>query len=109
MESHAQRKAVLGTVGFTLFGIFFLLSIQDFSYSLPALILYVGLVINTYFSIRCFSRITPKSDTATNIIDIGLVILYLILASNFNSIESFLMITLFLFEVATLKYIVLLR
>lgn len=109
MTPRAKRKAVFGTAGFALFGILFLFTVKNFSYSLPALILYAGLVINTYFSIRCFSSITPDKNKTSKIVDIGLVVLYFVLASTFNNIENFLMITVFLFELAVLKYIVLLR
>lgn len=109
MTPRAKRKATLGTAGFALLGMLFLFTVKNFPYSLPALIFYAGLVINTYFSIRCFSSITPEHDKIANIIDIGLAALYVILASTFNNIQNFLVIGLFLFELAVMRYSMLLR
>lgn len=108
MTPRAKRKASWATAGFSLFGILFLFTINNVLYSLPALVLYGGLIVNTYFSIRCFSSIAPKNDTMQNIVDIGLAVLYFVLASTFNNIQNFLTIGLFLFELATIKYILLL-
>lgn len=108
MTHHAKRKAVLATVAFTMFGMIFVYTVKNSAYSLPALIFYAGLVINTYFSIRCFSSITPKNDRVADIVDIGLAVLYLALASAFGDIQRFLTIALFLFELAVIKYIILL-
>ena len=99
---------MLATVAFTLFGALLLFTVDNFLYALPALILYAMLVINTYFSIRCFSSITPENDNMAKIVDIGLALLYLALALKFNDIRHFLVIALFLLELATVKYIMLL-
>jgi hypothetical protein len=109
MTPYAKRKAILGAAGFAFFGIVFLFTVNDFLYSLPTLLLYGGLVINTYFSIRCFSSITPKNDTLQGIVDIGLTVLFIALATAFNNIQNFLTIGLFLFELAVVKYTLLLR
>lgn len=109
MTPRAKRKAIFGTATFAIFGILFALTVKNLAYSLPALILYAGLVINTYFSIRCFSSITPENDNMAKIVDIGLAVLYFVLASAFNNIQNFLMVAVFLFELAVIKYIMLLR
>ncbi len=109
MTPRAKRKAIWGTAGFALLGMLFLFTVKNFPYSLPALILYAGLVINTYFSIRCFSSITKENDTMQGVVDIGLAVLFLGLVFTFNNIQNFLMIGLFLFELAVVKYILLLR
>ena len=109
MTARAKRKAMLATAGFAFFGTLFLFTVNNLSYALPALIFFAMLVINTYFSIRCFSSITPENDNIAKVIDIGLAFLYLALALAFNDIQRFLLIALFLFELSVIKYSMLLR
>ncbi|MBI4085883.1 MAG: hypothetical protein HY433_01405 [Candidatus Liptonbacteria bacterium] len=109
MAYYAKRKAMLATAGFAFFGTLFLFTVDNFLYALPALVFYAMLVINTYYSIRCFSSIASENDKIAKVIDIGLAVLYLALASAFDDIQRFLTIALFLFELATLKYIMLLK
>lgn len=108
MTHRAKRKAIWGTAAFAFFGILFAFTVKNLLYSLPTLILYAGLVINTYFSIRCFSSITPENDNMQRIVDIGLVASFLALASAFNNVQNFLTIGLLLFELAVIKYTLLL-
>lgn len=109
MIPHAKRKAMLATAAFTVIGIIFAFTVKNPAYALPALILYAGLVINTYFSIRCFSSITPENYSMQDVVDIMLGVLFISLATAFNNIQNFLTIGLFLFELAVVKYVLLLR
>lgn len=70
---------------------------------LPLFLYYVILIINTFFSIRTFSDITPSSTIQT-IFDAALALSYCMLAFSFNSVSLFSGITVTLYFIALGKY-----
>jgi hypothetical protein len=105
-----KALAILVTAFFSLIGfisaVFFIPA--DF-HSLPLIIFYIVLVINTYFSVKLFMGIIPKDDTLQKIFDAVLVLLYILVAFNLGDIKSFEFFILLLFVVATAKYAFLLN
>lgn len=93
------------TVVFVIITIISLGSIVDWTKSLPLVIFYAVLLINTYFSVRSFASITPKENLGQQLIDATLVVCMLLMVVNFNSIINFTILATLLFIVATLKYI----
>jgi hypothetical protein len=80
----------------------------DINPPLSIVIFYILMLINTYFSVRAFTSITP-SDKWQMLFDI---LLGLCLAASpllFASPANFVLINLFLFIIATLKYIYLIK
>lgn len=105
---HPDIKAAVVTLGFFLaavLGIWW--GINDWDQSLPLAVFYGVLLLNTFFSIRCFARITPAGQKVQDGIDVILVLLYIGLASSFNNSLRFVSLSLLLFIVATVKYILL--
>jgi hypothetical protein len=76
---------------------------------LPLLIFYIVLTINSFFSIRLFSAITPPEDEAQHAVDFLLACTYLFLAYSIDTPPVFFLTTLFLFILAPFKYALLLH
>jgi len=97
-------KTWVATAAFTLAGIGSLLFVAPVSsYLLPHVIFYAVLVVNTFFSIRFFSRIAPE-NVAQIEIDTVLVLLYLALAFSIGRPITFIFFALCLFIAASTKY-----
>lgn len=108
--SPAQRRAWFGTVLFSAVGVAaWLLRVNDPLSSLPLAVFYIVLVINTYFSIRLFSRITPPHNFTQKAFDIILGLLYILLACAIGSASWFVLSASILFGLATVKYTLLQR
>jgi hypothetical protein len=106
----AETTARLATLLFAASGMLgWLLFVRDWRTSLPLAVFYTTLVINTYFSIRLFSQITPADNYLQKTINIILGLLYLWLAFTFHSLPLFVGGATLLFAVAALKYILLRR
>jgi hypothetical protein len=71
---------------------------------LPLLIFYLMLTINSFFSIRLFSAITPPDDKAQQAIDFLLACTYVFLAYSIDSPPVFFLTLLLLFILAPAKY-----
>lgn len=76
--------------------------------SIPLVLFYSTLVINTYFSIRLFSSIIPEDNLLQRYWDILLVVLYINVAFSLNYIIRFEIAVLLLFIAASAKYVFLL-
>ena len=103
--TYANKKATLASLAF--FAIFVWAAkyiVVDWELSLPLAIFYVILILNTYFSVKLFSGITPKDNILQNIIDIILGTFYVLMLLNLNSPVSFYFLTLALFIFACMKY-----
>ncbi|MES2953760.1 MAG: glycosyltransferase [Patescibacteria group bacterium] len=72
--------------------------------SVPLGVFYTLLVFNTFFSVRLFSRVISPTDPIQILVDLGLCFLYAGLVLSFTVPAFFLLITAFLFVVATAKY-----
>jgi hypothetical protein len=109
MQIHPTKKAILTTIMFMCAGVF-ALWIKTFTWKdvIPFLVFYILLVINTFFSIRCFASITPADARAQKIIDFVLVLCYFALAVTINVPILFTFFAFVLFFVAVIKYVSLL-
>ncbi len=106
---HAIRKAVLFTTCITVVGaIVALRSPTPLVFLLPCCILYAGLVINTFPSVRLFSSLHPERDAMQTIIDTTLVVLYICIALTLGHPLRFALLDTCLFVMAMIKYIYLL-
>lgn len=104
----AQNQNIV--VGF--FTLFFVIGLwlarAQISSSLQVILFHAILLVNTYFSIQCFGKMTPENATSQKVIDILLVILYVLLPFTFSYVSLYILIVLLLFVVATAKYVFLL-
>lgn len=105
--SYAKKRAILATVGFSVFGLASFFFINDWYSALPLVIFYTILVVNTYFSIRCFASITPQNDRLQQIMDVVLAFLIFAQAASSNSPFLFVFFATLLFALAILKYVLL--
>jgi hypothetical protein len=85
-----------------------LLSEADWAARAPTALFYAVLVINTWFSVRFFSRL-PPIDRDESAIDGLLTVLYIALALAIGRNVPFIAIATVLFFAATAKYALLLR
>lgn len=100
----AVDKEVLATVLFAGAGVAGLaLSSADWAARAPVALFYATLVVNTWFSIRFFSRL-PPTDRDESLIDGILTVLYLALAFAIGRTIPFLAIATLLFVAAVSKY-----
>jgi len=105
--SYARSRATAAAGTFSAVGLLAPISIIDWNRSWPLILFYVTLVLNTYFSVRCFSSISPKWELRQELIDAILAVLYIMLALNFNIVRNFIVIATLLFVITVLKYILL--
>ena len=106
---YAKKRALLASLGFSFWAfIVFLFSHLDWYIALPMICFHILLLINTYFSIRVFASITPKNNFIQHFLDVLLGLCLVSLPFTFNIPLVFIAICLFLFIIATLKYIFLL-
>jgi hypothetical protein len=80
-----------------------LLLVRDWRSAIIQSIFYIILIVNTYFSIRCFSRIAPRT-LGQLCVDSILAALYLMLAACICDGAAFMFIASCIFAVAVLKY-----
>ncbi len=105
----AIRKATFFTTCITVVGaIVAMRSPTPLVYLLPCCILYAGLVINTFPSVRLFSSLHPDRDTMQTMIDTALVVLYICIALTLGHPLRFAALDTCLFVMAMIKYIYLL-
>jgi len=102
--SPSTKKALFAVIFFASTGTFGWLQVADGEGSFPLLAYYAVLLINTFFSIRTLSAITPKNIVQT-FFDIILAALYCALALSFSSVLLFSGISAGLFLVAIAKYV----
>ena len=80
----------------------------DWHKAMPLAIFYIVFVFNTFFSIRCFSRITPPYSWVHGTLDLILVALYVAVSINVRAVPYFIFFTLLIFAVSSIKYTMLL-
>ena len=80
----------------------------DWHKAIPLAIFYAVFVFNTFFSIRCFSRITPPYSFVHGVLDLVLVALYIAMAVNVRALPYFVFFCLLIFAVSSIKYTLLL-
>ena len=92
--------AAAGVIGWLLANA----QLTDAALSMPLLVFYATLTINTYSSIKFFSAIIPTDDVVQRWLDFVLVLIYLTLACSLGKPLWFFFMALFLFIVAPIKY-----
>jgi hypothetical protein len=106
----ATRLAACATVVFTAAAVAgSLVTVRDWAASWPLLGFYTLLLINTFFSIRCFSSIAPRQAVAQIVTDCALVALYVYLAFQFANVTRFLWVSVVLFLVAIIRHALMLH
>jgi hypothetical protein len=101
-------RAFAATAIFLIAGLgawFFL--VPDWRSAWPRAFLYVVLLVNTYFSVRFFSRLLPRTVSQA-VVDGVLVVLYLALALSIGHAAAFMFLALCIFVAANAKYALLL-
>lgn len=83
----AKHRAVLAAAGFSAVGIFCAwVNVTDWRTAAMPLVFYGLLVVNTYFSVRCFSDFPFANAPSQKIVDTILVMLYVLLALQFSRV-----------------------
>ena len=103
-----KLKTYIFTIAFSIIGGTMIWKNNNYE-TLPLTLFYIILLINTFFSIEFFARITPKRRSDQYIIDFLMGIIYLILILNLGNEGMYLLLATILFIVATLKYALLLE
>lgn len=104
-----QQMAVTFTTVFAVLGgIAAVITAPDIGMVLPLELFYAVLLVNTYFSIRCFLSIIPRGDRRQQVANATLVTLYIMLPMSFGNARWFMVFCTLLFTIATLKHILLL-
>ncbi|MGB8815653.1 MAG: glycosyltransferase family 2 protein [Minisyncoccia bacterium] len=104
-KNGAEIKAWVTSLFFALaFIITLVFESFDWQKAIPLAIFYAVFVFNTFFSIRCFSRIIPPYSFVQGIIDFILASLYIAVAINIDSPAYFIFFTLLIFAISSLKY-----
>jgi len=101
----AEIKAWI--VSFT-FGLVFIITWVfesfDWKKAIPLAIFYLVFLLNTFFSVRSFSSITPPYSFLHGILDFILASLYVAVAINIGSPAYFIFFVLLIFAVSVVKY-----
>ena len=106
----ASRRAALVTIALAAYGTWCALQVgSSWPVSAPLLAFYAILVVNTYFSVRCFATIAPNPDRVQRLADCVLAVLYAALASSVVHPTRFATFAVMLFAVTLVKYEALLR
>ncbi len=103
--SFAIRRATAVSLGFGAWGLLMAYFILDWRRSWPLFLFYLILLLNSYFSVRTFASITPRSDLLQQLFDILLGLCLALLPVNFNFTQNFVLVSTALFIIATLKYV----
>jgi small-conductance mechanosensitive channel len=104
----ARQRALAVTIIFSLFGtIAVLLNIDKLISILPLVISYAAMVVNAYYSIRCFASLEGNNNQTQKILDASLLLLYAFMAIAIANPVIFFIVTGIMFATATLKYIML--
>lgn len=99
-----KLRALTATILFAAVGVWSVLFHNvPWEYSIPHIIFYVVLTINTYFSVRFYTAITPASVFQT-LIDVALAAAYIGLALTIGVPIAFAYFALLIFTIAPAKY-----
>ncbi len=102
---YAVRRALATSLGFGAWGLLMAWFILDWWRSWPLFLFYFVLLLNSFFSVRTFASITPRSDLLQQFFDILLGLCLALLPVNYNFVQNFVLVATALFIVATLKYV----
>lgn len=101
-----NQKTVTGF--FVIMFIVGLLTTRPSQISIQATIFHAVLLLNTYFSIRCFGKITPDKAPWQRSLDLFLVLMYSLLPFAIRFPSLYILVMILLFGIASLKYTMLL-
>lgn len=102
-----QTKTISATIFFIVAGLIGLMRVTEWDASVPLIIFYAVITLNTYYSVKLFTDIVREHTVLQDLVDVILVCLYVYLAWNFSNPFIFSVTVLSLFIVATTKYILL--
>lgn len=103
--TYSTRRAAFATVLFIIAGILgWFLFVTDVPASLPLVIFYAILIVNTYPSVRLFSSIVPRESGKHALADVMLAVSYLFLAASLGQPIQFAVSATVMFLVAAGKY-----
>jgi hypothetical protein len=103
--SYSTRRAVFVTGITSLAGVLGAwLFIYDWHQSLPLVIFYTLLVINTFPSVELFSSIVPQEDGQHALADVLLALMYFFLAASLGNPPQFALCATVMFLIAAGKY-----
>lgn len=105
---YARQKAFAVSLAFLAWALLNLPFVLDWKKSWPLMVFYGALILNSYFSIRTFTTITPPGHKGQWFLDAFLVLCLGLMPLNFNFPLNFVVLNTALFIIATLKYIFLL-
>lgn len=109
VKKSAEVKAWLASTFFALaFIVTWVFESFDWHQAIPLGIFYAVFVFNTFFSVRCFSRMAPPYSLTHGIIDFVLASLYIAVAINVRNMPYFIFFTLLIFAISSIKYTLLL-
>ena len=103
---YAGKRAWLVAIGFALWGLYFAAAqTGQWRQSWPLIVFYAALILNSFFSVRTFTSITPPRHLGQQSFDILLGLCLALMPLNFSSPLNFILLAAMLFIIATLKYI----
>lgn len=104
--SFPEKRAWLALGGFALAGLVgSWFGIRDWRVSTPLLFFYLILLLNTHYSVKVFTEITPRGHRLQLLLDTLLVVCYLTLAASLWNAALFTAAASALFICAALKYL----
>ncbi len=99
-----QRRALVATILFSIVGFWSVLFHNvPWEFSIPHILFYAVLTINTFFSVRFFSAFTPES-MFQSLVDGALAVSYVALALSIGIPVAFTVCALIIFTIAPMKY-----
>lgn len=106
--SKASSWASFITITYVAVGIISVLQlVKNWGESLPLIIFYFLILVNTHFSVSFFLSIIPQRGGLQKLINTALLLIYPGLAITFDKPLNFTLIAALLFTLATIKYILL--
>lgn len=106
----ASRRAALVTFAFAGSGVLLAWwNVTSWPTAAPLAVFYAALVVNTYFSVRCFSVAAPSAGWTQQGLDAALAVIYLALAASIGQPERFATVAVVLYAVTLVKYEALIR
>jgi hypothetical protein len=110
MTLHAATGKAFLVTAVSVTALALAMTVQSFdrTSAAPLFLFHVTLLLNTFFSVQYFARITPKGDPAQWCVDTVLMLLLIALPFFLGSPVRFVALVTLLFVAATLKYVLLL-
>lgn len=101
----AKKRALIGTTLFAAFGVVGAIILPPSPFLPIAIVFYLAMLWNTYYSVKHFSSIVAPGGLTQNIIDGALTIEHAFLALSFDNPKAFNVVLVILLGTATIKYV----